>query len=270
MSSSSPPKKRRLEEEAAETVNVLDQTLTCTVCHERLVLPVKILFPCNSCSMRCCLMCAKSYLMLDKPFSERKRSGTGQTVKCLLCDQRVDVASGKPNDERLMEQDVFLMKVLDAIYEGEIVLCPYCKSYEAKSQGELLRHVSDSCPMAHTTCSWCKNPVKRESLLQHVSTCPAAEKCSWCHHVITAKQHRPAHISRCPKRRVRCIVCEQTIRITDIAEHLKGHNEDILASATLVVPPGPKEEETIILTPRPRIYISTNRSAGNDEDDEDS
>jgi hypothetical protein len=196
------------------------------ICHDILRIPVKPPFNC-SCPVRCCFHCTVEYLMLHLPQESRYRQYTEDSVKCLLCDSRIDV---QDCEENILEIDFFLMHVIDAIYVNKTLKCPYCSEDGFLTQSDLHRHVKGNCTKAFIQCSWCYEPIKRETLEEHLCSCSKAEKCPWCNKKIIFRHHKMTHKIRCSKRRLRCVVCETIFPLEELGTHLQTHNNEIQES----------------------------------------
>jgi hypothetical protein len=233
--SSKRPRRETVEEPPREESHVV----SCLICHESLVLPVRPLFKCchSTCPYRVCFGCLRNYFMLDTRQSFRTRNGTFY-AKCLLCDELIDV---RLPEDRLYEHDVYLMMVLDNIMGKQSLKCRQCDN-TYPSQTELLRHVKHECSMTTIYCSWCNAPVPRKDLVQHVSQCESAESCTWCKNNIIYRHCKTRHQNTCSLRKFRCLICSKMLTLENLEQHVSLHTIAIQDSFKYVVVPVPNND----------------------------
>lgn len=217
--------------------------VSCLICHESLVLPVRPLFKCchSTCPYRVCFGCLRNYFMLDVQQCFRTRNGT-YYAKCLLCAEVVDI---RLPEDRLYEHDVFLMMVLDKLMEKQELKCRQCDN-TYPSQTELLRHVKHECLATTIYCSWCNTPVQRKDLVQHVAQCESAESCTWCKNNIIYRHCKTRHQNTCPLRKFRCLICSKMLTLENLEQHVSLHTMAIQASSNYVVAPLPSDNNEVL------------------------
>lgn len=221
--------------------------IVCCICHEAVRVPVRfICFPCQrppnqpSCNSitRVCLMCAREYLQLNKPRSQRTHSR-----KCLTC----------PATVRCSHLNAFLAYEKDYLFMSFDTHSHYSCFYRHQgcefqgTQNELDHHLQSDCLYRIISCSHCKMYYEARNTTHHLTECPQLFCCHLCgvylsiknkdEHLVTIHSLRrcpycqewihlsnfPQHLQTCPERPCECVQCHQMIERKEMYNHLVNH-----------------------------------------------
>lgn len=227
----------------------------CVVCHETVRVPVRLMcFPCvkpargPSCNSitRVCRMCARRYLELDKPVSERSR----EPKRCLTCSATVYTMT--LDEDCAVELDYWMIRNDPFSGYG----CPHVEKGCAftGTQQDLETHLHGFCPFRTVQCELCRTAYTSEHEEQHHAECPFRVICGLCeaavvrhdleHHMNLEHEHSKCeqcgawidqrvwqrHVTtQCPERRLPCPVCAVEVRVVEWTSHL-ANEEASLAS----------------------------------------
>lgn len=220
--------------------NAMIKRMECGICLSWMRIPVRfICFRCEATTgrptcnsmFRCCLLCARTYLELNKVRSDRT-----SYKKCPLCPCKVDPRT--LSAKNAYEKDFVLMD-LDSRNNHR---CIHEECSFTGSQLDLNRHISSECEYRLVNCCECKSAyfpfLQRD---RHVSECTQYLSCPVCaervpkrvyeYHVV--QQHRyercsdcgifvpPMH--NCPNKMIVCKFCHSRVAKTYNKEHLQKH-----------------------------------------------
>ena len=229
------------------------EKLLCYICHNDVRVPVFFeskCFPCpknrgkRSChsTLRTCVVCARTFLDLNKPRAERK-----EWVKCLLCPtvcypQKLRGDDAYTKDFSYMSLD----KRADYPCFHEDRGCAF-----KGSQNELDRHLQEACDYRFTVCR-CGCFHRIVDGPAHSAVCPFFTVCKVCQVCVLNEQYddhlRSVHdlmacrhigcdmltpsadlerhmVSQCEYRSVFCLQCQGYQRRCDFQAHLQQHVE---------------------------------------------
>jgi hypothetical protein len=153
-----------------------ENLLTCKICLDTLLIPVRIKFSCfttfdsdihrQKCDYVLCLQCARTYLQMNIPKSKRK-----EKIYCINC-RKTYLVPYILNASKAYEKDMFLMRLLDTLNKTWSCRNVGC-TYETKSQFEMDRHLRDSCTQSVIKCKWngCKYYTYRNRMEEHEQNC---------------------------------------------------------------------------------------------------
>lgn len=192
--------------------------IICLICQDPVRVPVKLIcFPCKksydkrSCNdiVRVCVSCAREYLQLNKPKSERTFK-----VKCLTCDSCVD--PHYMNADRSYSKDFMLMSLDKKKYR-----CFHSeKGCQFKGlQIELEKHNREECIYRITNCpsTYCKYIGVACNMNMHMERCRFSELCQHCNEYID-KEHINRHLFVIHALD-KCVYCNKNIPIYETTEH---------------------------------------------------
>lgn len=225
------------------------EPIICLICHEAVRVPVRfVCFPCphthggQACNdmIRVCLVCARSYLELNKRRQERVHSR-----KCLMC--RTEVNPNYLNAESAYAKDFLLMSMDTNVYP-----CYHSdKGCEFTGcQQELDRHMQQACGFRtmycperncrgvflakdleehqrtgcanYGTCRICSEVVHKNQIISHMMSAHQLEPCRSCG-VFQPTADMAAHYETCPERKIQCPNCHTDIRRREYHNHLHAH-----------------------------------------------
>jgi phage FluMu protein Com len=190
------------------------------------------------------MMCARDYLQLNKPASERVFSR-----KCLMCPTTVNPMVLRGAD-RCYAKDFMLMSIDPrtdyACFHSEKG-CGF-----TGSQNDLDRHMQNECPYRMTSCL-CGRMYRANEKQQHFASCSHYSSCRVCGEYIAfnvlhehlEKKHAKvlcrhigcnkllaldaleAHMKeRCPHRSMACPRCSAMSTAFEYPNHVMGHVQD--------------------------------------------
>lgn len=196
-----------------------------------------------------CLLCAMSYLQLDKDSSQRD-----SYKKCLVCPTRSSLRTLTVENSLQLET-----AKMDQPIPRSITTCPLCKDYfvflSCHTQKDVVHHFFSHCPKFWIEC-FCKRVLPRMTLFQsHILFCSAFKECTVCHtHVpeilytqhqsekhdlhqcfqcssfVTADDMNGHVLHECPERLRSCNLCHLLVRYSSLNEHVQNHFHEISAS----------------------------------------
>lgn len=228
------------------------EKLQCLICHDDVRVPVSFKQKCFPCpvqrgkpgchsTLRVCLLCARQYLELNKPFRQRKAS-----LKCLLCPTVGNPQKLKGANDAYIKDYMYMSIDLRSDYA-----CFHSTSGCAfkGTQNELDRHIQNECQYRMTTCQ-CNALYRVVDAQEHFASCAFYHKCPVCAtyvlwdgyhahlssaHQLVACRHvgcdklmslaaQESHMAReCPYRSLRCDLCSNLKRVCDYKDHLVAH-----------------------------------------------
>lgn len=231
--------------------------IPCVICHELIRVPVQLTcFPCalsggldtlqNECNeiVRVCLLCARDYLQLDMPSTQRVAFR-----KCLICERSVNPRQFVSTTENVYRKDKMLMS-LDTRKNIPCFRTEEDKCEFTGTQNELDRHLQQECPGRTVVCKGgCGETFKSWKEKDHQATCTFYTSCAHCvtvqpmldeelrtHMFQLHKEVRcqdckiyihesrvVGHRKECPKRVVNCVVCKKSHFFVDMKKHLSEH-----------------------------------------------
>ena len=219
----------------------------CPICLDVLKIPVKFTaFKCpqkigspNCHSItRVCLSCARDYLQLNTPRSQRDLR-----KKCLLCPSSVELKT--LNAYNSYEKD-FRMMAMDIKNDYECVHVSHGCHFQG-TQNELDRHLQHECLFRYIFCDCCRQSYIAHDKKKHIETCIGYTSCQYCYEILKKEymdQHIyqkhmkcicytcldhfdicviDSHMKICPEKYLKCEECQLNVKNKDIKSHYEKH-----------------------------------------------
>jgi len=206
--------------------------MICMICMEEVSIPVEFLcfpchqvghdmnhlnsplsFPCSAYS-RVCMMCAETYLELDRPIYSRT-----EKKRCLLCPTECPLQNLRRQHAYridflwIQEHDQFQIQRPQEGWE-----CPWCfENGNSYSRWDLWRHVQTKCPNFGIECE-CREIIRRGDWEHHKSICASFTLCEECVEWFP-KRGMATHMSD-KHQKSQCSICLQYIPFVDILHHI--------------------------------------------------
>ena len=226
------------------------EKIQCLICHDDVRVPV--FFTCFPCprvrgkpgchsTRRVCLLCARAYLDLNKPISQRRAC-----VKCILCSTKA-YPKKIHKAEDAYEKDFMYMSI-DKRADYECFHANQGCRFQG-TQNELDRHIQTQCVYRMTSCR-CGVLYRVVDGPSHFVACPYFTPCPLCeqtvsngvfdehllseHHKVICRHvgctdlldpaYKEAHENaECRYRGIVCDCCSELKRVCDMPDHLSFH-----------------------------------------------
>ncbi len=190
-----------------QLTSAMNTLCECAICLESVKIPVNMTCfgRCSegrTCTWKCvCLLCARTYLQLDK--EPRHRDAT---VSCLICrTTKVDLAD--LNAQTAYKKNYPLMHMMDDMMSvGEKVSCTLCGEF-LNSQQALEKHLNADCSDAMVKCKYqgCQMRNLRRVMRHHEQSCSHGHRrCGMCFESVESNDFHRHNRDLCPRRLVSC------------------------------------------------------------------